>query len=120
MYLRFVYARTRDRHRRRLGILRDADERCDRAGEVAEISEWLNRNLPIPPKDVFSAGRALCWFRVDAHRCIDKVRDLARLLEERGERVWQIYSRNPGLITYSDEHQVVAVPRSVLYPVRLE
>ena len=114
VYLRFVFARTRDRHRRRLGILHHRGGRCDRADEVDEISQWLNRHLAIPPKDVFSGGRALCWFKVDAYPCIDNVRDLALLLERRGQRVWQIYSRNPGLITYADENQVVAVPESVL------
>jgi len=114
VYLRFVFARTRDRHRRRLGILHDGRGRQAPADEVDEISQWLNRHLAIPPKDVFSGGRALCWFRVEAHSCIDKVRDLALVLERQGERVWQVYSRNPGLITYSDENQVVAVPESFL------
>jgi hypothetical protein len=118
MYLRFVFARTRDRHRRRLGILHDVSVRGDQAEEVGEISQWLNRHLAIPPKDVFSGGRALCWFKVDAHPCIEKARDLALLLERRGERIWQVYSRNPGLITYADEHQVVAVPRSLVPETR--
>jgi hypothetical protein len=112
MYLRFVFARTRDRQRRRLGILRGVSLRGPDADAADDISAWLNRHLPIPPKDVFSGGRALCWFKVDAHPCIEKVRDLARLLERRGDRIWQVYSRNPGLITYSDEQQVVAVPES--------
>jgi len=114
VYLRFVFARTRDRHRRRLGILHHRSKRCDQADEVDEISQWLNRHLAIPPKDVFSGGRALSWFKVDATPCIDKVRDLALLLERGGQRIWQIYSRNPGLITYADENQIVAVPESVL------
>jgi hypothetical protein len=114
MYLRFVFARTRDRQRRRLGILHHERLERHRSEETREIFAWLNRHLEIPPKDVFSGGRALCWFKVDAHPCIEKVRDLALLLERRGERIWQVYSRNPGLITYSDELQVVAVPESAL------
>jgi hypothetical protein len=114
VYLRFVFARTRDPQRRRLGILHDVRGRGDRAGQVDEISQWLSRHLEIPPRHVFSGGRALCWFKIDAHPCIEKVRDLALLLELGGERIWQVYSRNPGLITYSDENQVVAVPQSVL------
>jgi hypothetical protein len=114
VYLRFVFARTRDRLRRRLGILHEVKGRGGESGPVDEIRHWLNRHLAIPPKDVFSGGRALCWFKIDAHPCIEKVRDLAWLLERRGERIWQVYSRNPGLITYSDENQVVAVPQSAL------
>jgi hypothetical protein len=112
VYLRFVFADTRDRHRRRLGILHDLSGRGPLGGDVDEISEWLLRHLAIPPWDVFSGGRALCWFRVEAGQCIEKLRDLAFLLEARGERIWQVYSRNPGLITYADENQVVAVPES--------
>ena len=114
MYLRFVFARTRDRHRRRLGILRGRSLPGEPSDLADEISGWLGRHLAVPPKSVFSGGRALCWFKADARPCIDKVQDLALLLERRGERVWQIYSRNPGLITYSDENQVVAVPESFL------
>ena len=113
MYLRFVFARTRDRHRRRFGILRGVDFRCADGDQVDEISAWLVRHLPVPPKDAFSGGRALCWFRVDAHSCIEKVRELARVLERRGDRIWEVYSRNLGLITYSDEHQVVALSESI-------
>jgi len=108
VYLRFVFARTRDRSRLRHGILHDA-----RGGSDEETAFWLNLHLPVPPKRAFSGGRGLCWFKVDAHPCIDRVRDLALRLEGRGERIWQIYSRNPGLITYADEFQVVAVPDSV-------
>ncbi|HZE98612.1 MAG TPA: hypothetical protein VE981_16390 [Planctomycetota bacterium] len=113
MYLRFVYARTRDRQRRRMGILHRRSRGCEDVDAIDDLHLWLTRNLPIPPNDVFSAGRALCWFKVDAHPCIDKVRDLAMLLERGGERIWQVYSRNPGLITYEDEQQVVAVPESI-------
>lgn len=112
MYLRFVFARTRDRQRRRFGILRGVDGRGADGDQVDDISAWLTRHLPIPPKDVFSGGRALCWFKVEAHSCIEKVRELARVLERRGNRIWEVYSRNPGLITYSDEQQVVALPES--------
>jgi hypothetical protein len=114
MYLRFVFARTRDRQRRRLGILHRSTFRGVHADEIEEIHAWLIRHLPVPPKDVFSGGRALCWFKVEAQPCIEKARDLAFLLERRGERIWQVYSRNPGLITYADDHQVVAVPAAAL------
>jgi hypothetical protein len=113
VYLRFVFADTRDRHRRRLGILHNLSAYCRQGDEVDEITDWLYVNLAIPPKEVFSGGRALCWFKVEARACIEKLRDLTGLLEARGERIWQIYSRNPGLITYADENQVVALPESV-------
>ncbi len=113
MYLRFVFAEAEPATRRRVGILRESRTLHLDSDEVDGIVDWLNRNLPIPPRRVFSADRALSWFKLEAHRCIEKVRELAFLLERRGERVWQIYSRNPGLITYEDEFQVIAVPESL-------
>ena len=112
MYLRFVFAEAEPKTRRRLGILRDGHSVCRGADEVTSIYVWLNAHLPIPPKTSFSGARALCWFKTDARECIERVRELAFLLEKRGKRIWQVYSRNPGLITYEDEHQIVAVPES--------
>jgi hypothetical protein len=112
MYLRFVFAEAEPRTRRRLGILRDGLSLGRETEEVREVYAWLNAHLPIPPKESFSGERALCWFKMDARNCITQVRELAFLLAKRGERIWQIYSRNPGLITYEDEYQIVAVPDS--------
>ena len=112
MYLRIVYAKPEKRTRRRLGVLRLTSSRCDDDLEVDLLLGWFKVHLPLPPKDVFRGGRGLCWFKLDARACIDRVRDLALHLERRGERVWQVYSRNPGLITYEDDYQVVALPDS--------
>lgn len=109
MYLRIVYARPEKGSRRRIGVVRNTSKSGD---EVDLIFAWLKVHLPIPPREVFRGGRGLCWFKLEAHACIEQVRDLAFLLERRGERVWQIYSRNPGLITYEDDCQVVALPES--------
>jgi hypothetical protein len=113
MYLRLVYAKPQKESRRRIGIVWTSRSSSD-ADELDAIYTWLKIHLPVPPEDVFSRGRALCWFKLEARECIERVRDLAMWLEKRrGERIWQIYSRNPGLITYEDEFQIVAVPESV-------
>lgn len=114
MYLRFVFAQAHRVTRRRPGLLRDARVLGRDSGEILAITGWLNRNLPVPPEPAFSADRALCWFKTDARACIEQMRMLALLLEREGERIWQIYSRNPGRITYEDDYQVVAVPDSAL------
>ena len=114
MYLRIVYAKPEKRTRRRLGILRNLSSRCDDDPEVDLLRGWFKVHLPVPPKDVFSGGRALCWFKLDARACIHRVRELVSHLERRGERIWQVYSRNPGLITYEDDYQVVALPESAI------
>ncbi len=110
MYLRFVLAKPEKETRRRVGFLQDCGYRdCE---ERNQIMVWLKVHLPVPPRDVFSGGRGLCWFKLDARPCIEQVRELARILESRGERIWEVYSRNPGRITYEDDHQIVAVPDS--------
>ena len=112
MYLRIVYAKPEKGTRRRVGVLWNAGPTCGDEGELDLIFGWLKVHLPIPPREAFRGGRALSWFKLDARACIDQVRDLAFHLERRGQRIWQIYSRNPGLITYEDDLQVVALPES--------
>jgi hypothetical protein len=115
VYLRIVYAKPEKRTRRRIGILRGMESLCKKSKEAGEILDWLNIHLPLPPKSAFSSERALCWFKLDARACIEQVRDLAFQLERRGERVCQVYSRNPGLITYEDDYQVVALPDALRF-----
>jgi hypothetical protein len=113
VFLRFVFAEAEPTTRRRVGILRASTFRDEEALE--ESYGWLKVHLPVPPRAVFSAGRGLCWFKLEARPCIEHVREIAFFLEHRrGERIWQIYSRNPGLITYEDDFQIVAVPESAI------
>ena len=117
MFLRFVFAEAEPRTRRRLGILWNTS--CRKGGELDQIFDWLKIHLPVPPKRAFSDDRGLCWFKTEAHPCVDHVPDIARfLVSRRRKRIWQIYSRNPGLITYEDDYQVVAIPESVRIPCR--
>lgn len=75
----------------------------------------LGLKIPVPPRRAFRGGRGRCWFKLSAGGCIEQIRALATILEtRRGERIWQVYSRNPGRITYEDEFQVVAVPEAAL------
>lgn len=115
MYLRFVFAQAEPRTRRRVGILRCQSYLRRRFPAAGEIFDWLNVHLPAPPRSAFSADRGLCWFKLDASDAIEKLRELAVIHERRGRRIWQVYSRNPGLITYEDDYQVVAVPESVRF-----
>ena len=116
MYLRFVFAEAEPTTRRRVGILWDSGRQ---SGELKEYFDWLKFHLPVPPRKFFSGDRGLCWFKVDARECIEQVRAIAYFLEtRRRKRIWQIYSRNPGLITYEDDYQIVAVPDAVRLPDR--
>jgi len=118
VYLRFVFAKAEPKTRRRVGILRCQNHLRRRSVAAGEIFDWLNLHLPFPPESAFSADRGLCWFKLEARDAIDKLSDLAVIHERRGRRIWQIYSRNPGLITYEDDYQIVAVPESARIPVR--
>jgi hypothetical protein len=112
VYRRFVFAKLNKETRHREGILRNRRSGGWGVRRIAAIYVWLSRNLPRPPRDAFSGTRALCWFKPEARACIDQVVDLAQLLQRRGERIWQLQTRYPGLITYEDEFQVVAIPAS--------
>ncbi len=113
-YLRFVVV-VRSRGRAlRVGLFRGSDRfRLEGPGkaELEEAFEWFNRRLPIPPRDVLEGGAGVCWFRTDWDGFIRELWGAARRVEEAGYRVWQVYNRNPGRITYQDEFQAVAVPR---------
>lgn len=120
MYVRFVLGQAFLEGRHRAGILRDSEERrfyrrrcAARAAEIQEIFRWLNAHLPLPPEEVFSGGRGLCWFKSNRGSCVERVRALAVIFRTQGARVWEIGNRNPGLITYQDKHQIVALPDSL-------
>jgi hypothetical protein len=116
VYLRFVFARAQRKTRRRVGIVWQNRIKGCGSEEMETVVRRLGLHLPVPPLKAFSGGRGLCWFKLEARKCIDQVREIAFFLEQRrGERIWQIYSRNPGLITYEDESQVVAIPHSEIF-----
>jgi hypothetical protein len=109
MYLRFVFAEAEPKTRRRVGIYQST---------LWELRSDLLGGLPYPPRRAFSGGRGVCWFKLTARRFIDDLRELASRLEARGSRIWQIYCRHPGLMTYEDDYQIVAVPDSARFPAR--
>jgi hypothetical protein len=109
MYLRFVFAEAEPKTRRRVGIWKSVP--WNMKGDALS-------GLPYPPRRAFSGGRGICWFKLTAREFIEEMRGLASHLEKNGRRIWQVYSRNPGLITYEDPYQIVAVPDSVRFPDR--
>lgn len=101
---------------RPLGIFQDFDSIAGRLGfrhrvtQLRELLAWFNRNLKVPPRRVFRNGLGRCWFRTDSTEIRDRLWTWIMLLRSEGLRVRETASRNPGMITYRDEHQVVAVP----------
>src|SRR5213080_4527435 len=73
---------------------------------------WLRMHLPSPDclRDEGNE-RAICWFKPEAKRVIEKVRGLVALLEAKGVPVAMLTTADPGTIIYEDKWQVVAKPR---------
>ena len=93
--------------------LRD-DGRLERYEEdwLERELRWLRMHLPSPDclRDEGNE-RAICWFKPEAKRVIEKVRGLVALLEAKGVPVAMLTTADPGTIIYEDKWQVVAKPR---------
>lgn len=78
---------------------------------LEEELSWLRMHLP-SPDCLREEGneRAICWFKPDAERAIDKVRGIVALLEGKEVFVQQLTTTQPGSIIYEDKWQVVAKP----------
>lgn len=73
--------------------------------------KWLNTHLTSPPILMdHGTQRAICWFHPCAKKPIDRVRSIARLLNEHGHNVRMITTDRPGNIIYKDGWQVAAFP----------
>jgi hypothetical protein len=84
---------------------------CSDVEAVREEFRWFNRNLPVPPAEAFEGGAGLSWFNTIDDTCSRMLGSAVLRIEDAGYRVWRIYSRNPGRVTYRDLYQIVAVPR---------
>lgn len=121
MYLRLVVPIKHEESHRLTGIFRasgrllktypltDAErERLD------ALIDWFDDYLPLPPS--FRAGprrgraRPIFWFKSDAGRYINRVRELAALLERLGLPTRLLRTPRPGYVVYEDVFQVAAVP----------
>ena len=80
---------------------------------VKDIFEYFNKNLPVP---TYSNKKwsidAISWFKDSAINFIDRIRDLAFILEENGYRVRMLKIDRPGMVLYEDEYQVVSQNRT--------
>lgn len=122
-YVRFVCFQTIGRQRSRLGLFKAIDEavvseHAERwaIAEARGQSGWFNANLAIPKQ--FSTGGhrgfgqpGLSWFKPTATEHIQRMHALKTALEACGIHVEVLTSRDPGLVVWQDEHQIVAEPR---------
>jgi len=122
-YVRFVCFQNIGRQRSRLGLFKAIAEavESDHAPswavvEARALSAWFNANLAIPK--TFSAGGhkgygqpGLSWFKPVAKEHIRQMHRLKLALEACGIHVDVLTTRDPGLVVWQDEHQLVAEPR---------
>ncbi len=122
MYLRFVLASQLPACRAETGLFHRAYALA-RAHQVpdwlrAELRyelDWFDAHLPVPRRLVRRSKRrgsihGICWFRPEAGEAISRARYVAWLMEEAGEPVRPLQSRDPGEILWRDPMQVVAKP----------
>lgn len=122
-YIRFVCFQTVGRQRSRLGLFAAIHEAVESEHaeswaivEARSQSSWFNANLALP--ESFSTGGhkgygqpGLSWFKPVATEHIRRMHALKMALEACGIHVEVLTTRDPGLIVWQDEHQVVAEPR---------
>jgi hypothetical protein len=113
VFIRFVVGSDGQNHKELNGILTQArllrrELTTEEDARLAELYEWFDDHLPIPP---FSDGRisrdAVAWFKHDADEPVAKMWDVVALLREHGIQVRMLRSANPGRIVYEDQVQVV-------------
>ena len=122
-FVRFVCFHSIGRQRSRLGLFKAIDEAVESEHapgwaitEARSLSGWFNANLAVPK--AFSAGGhrgfgqpGLSWFKPAAAEHISRMHRLKVALEQCGIHVEVLTTRDPGLIVWQDEHQIVAEPR---------
>lgn len=119
MYLRFVIPRPDPYSGHPQGVIHAASA-LDDAGRLdswesewfARELAWLNEHLPVPgPLRDWEHRRAICWFRPTARKPIAVVRSIVTMLRDSAVPVRMLRSRDPGIVIYEDDFQVVAKPR---------
>lgn len=118
-YIRFVVGTESDSPRSQTGLFTELKYLLEedvlqpyQQELVQEVFDYFNKELPIPP---YSGNKwskdAIAWFKDDASPFIDRMRDLAFVVEEYGLQVRILLTDKPGMILYEDEFQVVAQNR---------
>lgn len=78
-------------------------------------SEWFNSWLGVPPQISFKSRSewrdGKCWFNARARWHMPRIWEMAWALKSCDVPVRLMETEDPGLITYEDQAQVVAIPR---------
>lgn len=109
MFVRFVVSVKMGRGHSRRGLFWDIDR--PRGHRAEELFAWFNRHLSVPGNGVFRVDGSLCWFKLGAVRHLERCRELLALYRDDGCRGLEIWNRDPGILMYEDEVQIVVRPR---------
>lgn len=119
MYLRIVVGLESDSPRKLVGLftevthLKNNNILFDYEVDLAnQIFDFYNENLPCPPfQNSKWSIKAVSWFKDSATEFINKMWDLAAILEQNGLHIRILKTDKPGMILYEDEYQIVAQDR---------
>jgi len=119
MYLRFSTKQLDPESSRNTGILvaahtlRDeGDISVQQHNELRKVLLWFNENLQVPKllNDV-EHRRAISWFKPEAKEAINKMWQLVDVLKSHGIETEVLKTKDPGVVVYEDEWQLIAKPR---------
>lgn len=81
--------------------------------EFREHIQWLRSQTPVPPKSAYVDTRSRfpkTWYKPEAKEHIRRAWLLADIMSRNGLRVRPRWSREPGIILFEDDVQVVVRP----------
>jgi len=84
--------------------------------QLDELLTWFRNNLKIPEKFNRSTskgawrrgGPGISWFKSNAHQHIERMRELALILNDAGYLTEEIKTQRPDYLIYEDDFQIVA------------
>ena len=122
MYVRFIIHGLDEDSGRRQGLFQ-AVSNLEHEGALLpyeqalydDVYQWFRHNLKKPTSFSKSSKRgakaaAISWFKDTAKDHIQKMREMAFILEAHGTTTVMIQTEKPGYIVYEDEFQVAAEP----------
>ena len=126
MYLRFAIREIDEDSNRQRGIFHAARNLVESGNllpseedSLLELRNWFNQHLEKPTR--FTASKppfyrkqpkAIAWFKDTAVLHIEKIREMANILESYGIAVDVFKAERVGYVVYEDEYQIVAEPFS--------
>lgn len=119
MYLRFSTIEWDPESTRNTGILMAAHELRDEGGLskdehklLRDNLKWFNEKLAVPKiLNSEEHRRALSWFKPEGKEAIQKMWELADLLKRQGIEIVIHKTKDPGIVVYEDNWQLVAKPK---------